>query len=358
LALLTPSGVGWIYYVLLDDRLLIWVGKDRTLHHVEVPVDARQVSASVAELVRMLEQNYSSTHLVPRLKRLHDLILAPVEREIAGAETLIILPDKILNLVPFAALVDRATGRFLAQDHAVGISPSATLLLGDGDPSAARPSAFLDALIVGNPTLGEVDRGWAGDLEGAEAEARHLRGLYRRSTLLTGAEATSGRFVAEFGRYSVVHFAGHAVADAVHPARSRLYFAAESSSKELSGYLFAPDLAALAPGRTRLVVLAACTTAGDYISPTEGAVGLARPLLGIGIPTVAATLWRIDDVATPEFFRSFHESFSESGDALRALHVAQRRAIQGESGAETSPAVWAAVQLFIGRYEGGEGARI
>ena len=98
--------------------------------------------------------------------------------------------------------------------------------------------------------------------------------------------------------------------------------------------------------RTRLVVLAACTTAGGAIRRGEGILSLARPFLAAGVPSVVATLWDIDDHASVAFFADFHARLAAGGQPARALRAAQLSAI-----ATTLPSVWAA-PILVGDPEG------
>jgi eukaryotic-like serine/threonine-protein kinase len=349
---LTPPSLAWVYYVLLDDRLLIWAGRNSGMQYVAKPIAARRITASIAQLVQMLEKGYTREETVERLAELHTLLIAPVAASLAGARTLIVLPDKALNLLPFAALVDPSTGRYLAQDYAIGISPSAAFLLSGADGATRQVAAgaeALDALVIGDPALSPSNRRYLGDLMGAEREARQVARAYEKGVLLVGAEATRARFLDEFGRHTVVHFAGHAVTNERDPLLSRLMFATDPQP-DSEDYLLAREIAGLDPGSTLLVVLAACETSGRQVSAGEGPLGLARPFLGIGVPAVVATLWRIDDARSVELFVRFHRTLRGGMSPLTALNAAQRAMIEEERKDGGAIGAWATVQLFVGRY--------
>src|SRR5215218_4098707 len=112
--------------------------------------------------------------------------------------------------------------------------------------------------------------------------------LYPQAETLTGPWATKSRFLTEVGRYEIVHFAGHAISNEEFPLLSMLVLAPEAGS---AGALMAHEIYGLKLERTRLVVLAACSTARARISPGEGVLGLARPFLAAGVPSVVASLW-------------------------------------------------------------------
>ncbi len=346
----TPATMAWIYYVLLNDKLLIWASHGSRIQHVETPIEAHRVSASITELIVKLERGSDRAQTDPCLEALYDVMIAPVAAILVGAQTLIVLPDKALNRVPFAALLNRSTGRYLAEDHAIGVSPSAVLLLRQAGARMSAPWNVddFDALVVGNPALDKTTVHVLGVLSGAESEARQIARVYDKSTLLLGAEATRERFVAEFGNHGIVHFAGHAVANERNPLLSRLLLTPDARTG--SGDLLAREVAELPAKRTRLVVLAACDTSGRQVSSAEGPIGIARAFLAIGVPTVAATLWRVSDDDSVRFFAEFHHLLQERRDSLEALSAAQRHIIETERSTQRGPGVWAAVQIFVGRY--------
>src|SRR5712692_12084801 len=54
-----------------------------------------------------------------------------------------------------------------------------------------------------------------------------------------------------------------------------------------------------------LVVRSACQTGLGRVIRGEGMVGLTRAFLYAGSPRVAVSLWKVSDLATPEFMRAF-----------------------------------------------------
>src|SRR5262249_54731166 len=104
--------------------------------------------------------------------------------------------------------------RYFVQDHALSLAPSVHFYLYSkrrAQPFAGRaPSS---ALVVGNPKLDNESQSDLASLPGAEAEANMVAGIYPKSNLLLGPEATKERFFSEVGEFEVIHFAGHAIAN-------------------------------------------------------------------------------------------------------------------------------------------------
>jgi CHAT domain-containing protein len=136
-----------------------------------------------------------------------------------------------------------------------------------------------------------------------------------------------------------VHFGGHAFANPEFPLLSRLVFADEGSGEQS---LFAHEIARLRFPKTRVVILAACSTAAGAVSRGEGVVSVARPFLGSGVPLVIASQWDVDDRATEALTMAFHRALANSHDPVRALQAAQLELLRSGDAIKALPASWGA----------------
>jgi CHAT domain-containing protein len=163
-------------------------------------------------------------------------------------------------------------------------------------------------------------KGFETELEHAEDEAEAVAGGYPEGARLLGANATQAAIQEGAELADVLHFATHGAIDPNDPNGSYLALA--------EARLQVKDLAGQAAGRlprTRLVVLSACETGGS-IEGIEGLVGVSRAFLEIGVPTVVATLSKVDDDYAKELMIRFHRFYQNTGDAALALAEAQREA--------------------------------
>jgi CHAT domain-containing protein len=146
-----------------------------------------------------------------------------------------------------------------------------------------------------------------------------VAGQYPGAELLTKQHATKAEFLRLLRQAELVHFAGHAVANAEYPWLSRLLFASAAGSG--SDTLFAHELAGEHLDDLPLVVLAACGTGIGASVRGEGVLSLARPFIAAGARTVIASLWDVSDRDTQVLFRSFHAALQSGagpvGDAAR-----------------------------------------
>jgi CHAT domain-containing protein len=276
-------------------------------------------------------------------ERLYRLLVDSASQLQRGAN-LTVIPDRWIHFVPFVALRDPSTGRFLVRDHAVTYAPSATLLLSNLARPQQRFSQSSKVLAVGNP---EFDRKafQLPNLPATEAEARRIASLYANQNPLIGRDATDTALEHLAPGFDILHFAGHAVVGRDAPQLSHLVLASDGSS---DGAVFSTEIAKWKLARTRLVILSGCNTADGKLSATEGASSLARAFFAAGVPAVVSSLWAIEDDDTADFFIAFHRRLVQGEPAAVALRETQIEWL-GDGRSATRPVrAWAAFQLFGG----------
>jgi len=339
-----PTGVTIVEYSLMGDRLLTWVLRRGEIAMADREVEGGSIEQATAALLGALrdareERPIRASALLYRL-----LIPSSIERLPAGARV-VFVPDKILNAVPFAALEDPLTGRFLIEDRCVSVAPSVALYLTALAIDRARGDRRdWGALLVANPSF---DRQLFPDLASlprAAAETAAARRFYPGAVMLAGPAAVRTRLLAELDRHEVFSFAGHAVENPGDPADSYLVLATSDPGAE-PGALRGREIAALKLGRLRLVILSACHTTATASSRTAGIAGLSRAFLDAGASAVLGTLWDADDEAAFRLLPEFHRRFTAGLDAASALRAAQLAMLHAGDPSLRSPARWAAFEL-------------
>jgi CHAT domain-containing protein len=335
-----PEGVTLVYYVSLDDRLFAWALSRQGVNFVERSLRGAELSRLVAAHRSALEMR-TPIEVVRRAGgRLHDELIRPLAPFLASQRMLVFIPDGVLQSVAFASLWDQQTGRYLVQDHLLGVTPSGTVFVRASTAAASRRATSPRALVIGNPRFDR--RVWTGlaTLPGAEAEAGEIARLYVAARLLTGNHATRAAFLDGVRDSQVVHFAGHAASGAEAASTTRLLFAADPHGRD-SGALYLHELGHRGFPQTRVVVLAACRTAAGPVSRVEGVLSLGRPFLAAGVPDVVASLWDIDDSVSRRFFVAFHRALLVEADPMVALRRAQMTLLVDGDVTLAHPASWA-----------------
>jgi len=334
-----------VYYALLERHLLIWciTSLDWTVRRVDI--DSRALSDQIATYRRRLELG-GEPETIDRLARgLHAQLVSPVTRELTGARTLVFIGDASIQAVPFATLVNGASGRYLIEDYAISTSPSLVEFLTSSDRlSRAVERSNVRALVVG--AAGASRELGLPPLPEASREVADVAGLYADATTLTNADATPERLAQLANRYQVLHFAGHARANLGFPSESDLVLLPDESHR--SGRLTAAEIGTWRLAATDLVVLSACRTVFGPVYKGEGVIGLARPFLAAGVPAVIGSLWDVRDASSRKLLAAFHRLFVDSGDAVSALRLAQLQLLRGPDARFSTPSHWGAYSLISG----------
>jgi CHAT domain-containing protein len=335
-----PRSIALIYYVTLPDRVLIWTVTNVAVVLSETRIEREEIARLVSRHVALVQDNHLTDAALDA--RLYNALVRPIADAAADRTTLVLIPDGDLQRLSFATLRNPRTQRFLIEDHAILVSPSATVFAAGLARLHIRSGQSIDsALLVGNPiAAGDSSRDLK-PLPGSEGEAVAAARFYPRHEVLTGRAATKTRFVEAAGSYDVVHFGGHAIVNAEYPLLSRLSFSPDRDGGP-SQSLFAHEISHLPFRRTRLVVLAACSTGVGAVSRGEGVVSIARPFLAAGVPMVVASQWDVDDRATEELFLAFHRAMSERQDPVKALRSAQLSLLRSRNATLALPRNWGA----------------
>jgi CHAT domain-containing protein len=148
----------------------------------------------------------------------------------------------------------------------------------------------------------------------------------------------------ELSQYRIVHFATHGLLNSTHPELSGIVLSlVDREGKPQDGFLRMHEIYNLKLP-AELVVLSACQTGLGKDIKGEGLVGLTRGFMYAGAARVMASLWKVDDVATPELMKRFYQSMVKDGlrpaAALRAAQIAMWKQRRWQE-----PYYWAAFAL-------------
>jgi CHAT domain-containing protein len=340
-----PQGTSMVSYAVLDHVVLAWLIRRDGVSMYRIPL-AVPLADLVDRFTMLIGTRSGDRELRDLAASLHQLLVAPFEVRLEPDSKLVIIPDKRLHFLPFAALFDERRGRFLVQSYEISVSPSVQLFAeAMSRYEALRTRAAPTLLAVGNPSFDPHTYALP-SLPGAEREAARIADQYAGARLLVGSHATRRAFLDAAATSNVIHFAGHGVVRPEAPLLSYLVLAADAG--EPTGALYAKDLFGITLPRTRLAILSGCRTADGQLSDTEGASSLARAFFAAGVPAVIASLWAVDDGETAEFFAQYHRTLAHGADPTAALRRTQVQWLAKSDKEEgwRSLSTWAAFQLF------------
>jgi hypothetical protein len=268
-------------------------------------------------------------------RKLYDLLVKPAERWMKGRSRLIVEPDTSMASIPFEALVDEE-GRYLADSYDIQYSLGTAYL--NSDKGAGRIGRRSRALVVGQ-SLGDAEEELP-RLPGASEEARDVASHFDESVLLVDSDASLPHILRELPRAEVFHFAGHALGTR---QRNGLLLAGSSTTQE-ERFLDARNFNSKVLRQSRLVVLSACSTANGTGTGMDDRESLVRNVLAAGVPTVVASRWVVDSVATREWMKIFYDGTITDGKVGFAAGRA-RAAIRGIV-RWRHPFYWASFSVF------------
>ena len=267
--------------------------------------------------------------LAALLSRCHELLIKPLS--LVDGEPLLIIPDRDLYALPFAAMVD-SEGKYLIERHSVRVAPSVGTVIELQRRAAARPPPSKpSAMVVGDPSFGGSDCSrddvgsdssvcWAQSLPGARKEARRIKSLLEDTDAYDGAvkkmvgdEAGKVAVVEAMRGCDVIHLATHGEPGAV----------LLGGATRAEGALSMAEVQRLEL-EARLVVLSECDSFRGKLT-SDGVIGVSRAFVAAGALTLVASLWKVDDDATLALMSHFYKALLSSGglgDAASALRSA------------------------------------
>jgi len=326
-------------YFVLEDRLLVFAltSSGLTVHSTD---EGTASLASRIQLARDLLQRRDDTASARRvLGALHELLIKPVAASgaLRDATRLIVVPHGPLVYLPFSALVDPQSGRYVAERYGILKLATAASL-----PWLRRPAAK----VVGGPVQAvRVFAPFPDRLPATRNEVTEIARRFPSTRVYLGAEATKSNLRLALESSAFVHVATHANMNARNPLFSQLELSASGDGQENNGRLEVHELLAYHVSAP-LVFLSGCETALGAAWSTRFDTGedyttIAQTLLYAGARNVIATLWRIDDSGAAAFAARFYGSLGSNGVA-EGLARAQRAMLADPR--YRNPYYWAAYE--------------
>ncbi len=352
-------------YALGKERSFLWAVTRNSLATFELPARAKieQIAERAIELLRVSHQRQHKREAELANRELSKILLGPAADRL-GNKRLLIVPDGILQYVPFAALPQPlgssggAIDKPMIVDHDVVSLPSASVLVFLRRERAQRKTASRMVAVLADPVLQSVDKRvdrnrdeTDGPLKVGSRPPDEVRGLAESGVInlerliysrreaeailafsggaknLKALDFDASRATATnpgLADYKIVHFATHGIVNNQHPALSGVVLSlVDRQGRSQDGFLRLHDIYNLKLG-SDLVVLSACQTALGKQVRGEGLVGLVRGFMYAGAPRVVASLWEVKDEATAELMKRFYRKMLvENLSPATALRAAQ-----------------------------------
>lgn len=372
--------------------------------------DMAEIEDTIVEYRTYIQDDSADEDEILEIGQLaYERIWGPLEEFVGDAEHVYLIPDGMLNILPFNALVNEDE-EYLIQNVDLHILTSGRDLLPNGFKFAegnyvilAGPDYDFDE-VVSTAELEEAKGRRSAAIQlGIRGGASGLRGL--NFDPLPGAEQ-EGRLIADQVKASqkdnkvyfkgeaqerviatldqppeILHVATHGFflkaddtlrkrllklqrgADLQVPPpgdnpllRAGLAFAGINTNAQFlgdidtvnDGVLTALEVLGLNLTGTKLVVLSACETGLGEIHEGEGVYGLRRSFQEAGVAEVISSLWEVSDAGTQALMTSFYGRLLAGEPAREALRTTQLELL--ESAEWGYPYIWSAF-MIVGSYE-------
>lgn len=381
------------------ERYLAWILKaDASVDLVDLG-EGNEVEQGVNEFLKAVRQppnSEANVHQFAMATRLYSMIWKPLVTTLKHVDHIIVSPDGILNLLPFAAL-QSSGGRFVIEDYSLVTVNSGRDLLRTIHSLQASTALFLAA----NPDYSWVEPSMQGaSVEGNKEslrehlvfsplpstiqEASVVPSLVSNSEAIfvkTGPDATEAT-VLSAPSSRIFHLATHGfflddvitqttsftgegnpplfppgIMDYEDPLfRSGLAFAganhASRNASSQDGLLTAFEVAQMNLHETDLVVLSACDTGYGETRRGEGVYGLRRAFSLAGARNLVMSLWPVWDKQATKQMKSFYTSYGQGMLPAQALRTAQleRIAWMRKYMGEAPPSLWAPFLVQTSRF--------
>ncbi len=292
-------------YFFIKDQLLIFADTQGRVQVVAQKIAARDLDLQVHEYLQSITRN-DLPAFTSLSRQLFAELIAPIQKEIMAGnpETLAILPDGPLHLLPFAGLQDDG-GRFLIEKAAIAVAPSSSILRHCLELGRGRNSADPSILLIDG----------SANLPNARAELAGLLKLYTgNARLLAPEDPRAGGQAA--GNSEIIHFAGHSALRQDKPVLML-------QAAPVEAYLDSAAISAWKLPRARLVYLAGCSTGIGPVAEGETPWGLVPAFLNAGAPAIIASLLPVDDASTRILTSRFYELLHQRATNAVALQKAQ-----------------------------------
>lgn len=308
---LLEDSAALVEYLATKNELVAWVVTKEKINSARIPIAEKDLNELVTDYRDRIQK------LAPvedQARRLHDLLINPVEGYIKGKRILGIVPHGHLHYISFSSLKNEEG--YLFERYPMFYSPSASVMqfTFKKDKKKNARGRDIKVLALGNPDLGDLNY----DLPLAEMEANAIKWDFPKVDILTRENAAESWLKENISGYQIIHVASHGEFDPVNPLFSSLKLARDTRDDgnfEVNE-VFGLDIQA------DIVTLSACQTGlGDLVGGDE-LVGLNRAFIYAGTRSILSSLWRVSDVSTAVLIKHFYRNYGKKNKA-ESLRKAQ-----------------------------------
>ncbi|WP_163409133.1 CHAT domain-containing protein [Flavobacterium ajazii] len=319
-------GAQYLYYFTLQNNRI-------TLNHFNV------TDVAIPKILKFIDYFNTSDAITNDIvgysyygKRTYDLLKLPSN---ATYKNLVLVPDGILNFLPFEALITTESNttnfakmHYLLNDFRIAYNNSANMYL-NSKPISTSEKNVLGVFPVFEKT--------AFELHYSKKELESIRSNFK-GKYLENADASFSNFKNNVSNYSILHLSTHAAAGDIETPASIKFYDQEILYSELYNLNINPDL----------VVLSACETGIGKLYKAEGSMSVARGFQFAGAQNLLFSLWKVNDYTTSVFMTDFYKNIQNNQTYFEANANAKLEYLNDKSipNAKKSPYYWSSFVYY------------
>ena len=324
-----------VYYFMGDEKLYYFI-----LQHNRILLDRVRIGdGKMYNIVHFIDY-FNDASLITNdisgynhsAKAAYDLLNLPTN---FVYKNLIIIPDGILNFLPFEALITKKSNttnfakmHYLLNDFKIAYNTSASFYLNSKTVSKSEKT------VLGVFPIFEKT---AFELTYSKKELEFIRNNFKGNYLENSA-ATFSNFKKNAANYPILHLSTHASSGDIETPASIKFYDQEILYTELYNLNINPDL----------VVLSACETGIGKLYKAEGAMSVARGFQFAGAQNLLFSLWKVNDYTTSVFMTDFYKNVKNDAPYFEANANAKIAFLNDKSipNAKKSPYYWSSFVYY------------
>lgn len=359
-------------YSLTDDGTYLFiVKKGGVKRFIKIPVTKQTLEETVKSFIEPMNLKKPEKFSINLAKKLYEILLSEALKEVKENEKLIIVPDGILGLLPFEALVIKeGTGIkdsiYIADRYSITYYQSATILALQRILKQRQPEKPLFA--IGNPVYSKDDPRYIAWKQGrnydkvANLKQYAFRGLaikakwgavteddrenriefpplpeteveVREIARIMGVKPEPPHVLlsvmaneknlkqAGLEKYRYIHLATHAsLPEMIQGVNEPFILLGQVENQGDDGFLTLSEVAGMKLNAD-MVVLSACVTGVGKEVEGEGVVNFARAFQQAGAKSVVVSLWEVASEPAVEYMKTFYTHIKSGKSRAEAMKL-------------------------------------
>ncbi|GAA0716839.1 hypothetical protein GCM10009430_12960 [Aquimarina litoralis] len=325
-----------VSYFFGKNNIYQFTGNSKTLSILKIEKNTI-LKNSIREYIRYFEEASNITNDVNGFSKASFNLYKSLK--IPNSEKLLIIPDGLLNFVPFEALLKEETAAFnfenmpfLVKSSIITYENSINKYLTTINSKHSKKNVLGIFPIFQKTNL---------ELPFSIEEKKHIEEHFD-GTFLKNEDATYANFIDQLKDHKILHLSTHAASGSFARPASIQFTDQNILVNQLYGLQLDADL----------VVLSACETGIGAVAKGEGPLSIARGFQYAGVPNALFSLWKVNDKTTSQLMHYFYKNLKDQHSKTHSLYTAKLEYLTSKkiTNAQKSPYYWASF-VYYGSYE-------